>query len=160
VSDTKVHDLACLALGTATAATALILKEPSVLLTSAGALSGTLISPDWDWDGFIVETQGIKRLVSSTHYVGGSVVKHVYGKVTRRWPQPIRMWIQVYSNLFTHRGRNRGLSHTWLVGTLIRFSWIGLTLLFFLLPWPTLLFFIGLLAADSVHLLLDYKIKI
>ena len=76
-------------------------------------------------------------------------------------------WMMPYAYIMRFFGGHRGLAHVHVIGTLTRVVWVGLLpALFFWLaevsfPFQTLLFVfligtvLGLMLADSVHILLD-----
>jgi hypothetical protein len=114
-------------------------KQPGLYIMATGSLSGLLFSPDWDYNLDLPE-------------------KIVFGRVLRRF-RHIPLYYQylcLYALIFPHRSF---FSHFPIISTLIRVTWaiFPLVLLWYL-PVHTILWLIGLILADTVHYLLDFKL--
>lgn len=154
---TKTHDGTCLALAT----TQLVLGytlHPYFYLSAAGSFLGLLISPDWDWIGYIVvnpETEQSRLTTNLASLDDLELIAHpVIGKVARRWPKFIHPYLLFYAAHFEHRG----ISHS-PIGTLIRLLWLiwPIPLVYFI-PL-TIYVWIGLFVADLGHILLDFHVS-
>jgi uncharacterized metal-binding protein len=158
--DTPTHDKATLVAGVTVGLIGIVVKEPLLIPATIGCLSGLLISPDWDWDGWLVHGEEKTYIVSNRKVTySESKIRRVYGKVIRRWPKVIQPWLRAYALTFSHRkGRVKGLSHTPILGTILRCCWLVFPLiLLWFFPEVTIYWFSGLLLVDSFHLLLDFK---
>ena len=163
--NTPTHDLVTIVQATGLAGIGLVTMEPWLAPVALGALSGLLFSPDWDWDGLLVENRHShrRRIITNKSRWGMEdnerVERRIYGKVIRRWPSPIRQWLQVYALIFSHRG----VSHAPIVSTMMRVLWVGLPALpiaALMIGWTRfvvwfVLWFIGLCIADMTHIVLD-----
>ncbi len=109
-------------------------------LMAAGAATALILGPDLD------QPYSMARL-----------------RLTRRFGVLARVWCTVYDHLFRHRG----LSHTPVIGTLTRLTWLALPLailafLCYLSPppieWgrPVLWWVGGLMLADTLHAAMDW----
>jgi uncharacterized metal-binding protein len=159
---TPIHDFSSVSLGVVIGALAIALKQPIILATAAGAMMGVMFSPDWDWDGTVIEDKKSRRrqvLTEARAGRGERNVKRVFGKVVRRWPPIIEQWLYLYAIIFSHRG----LSHSYLVGTLTRILWLFFLYLIagallYAANWLVLLplFILGQWLADALHVTLDF----
>lgn len=107
------------------------------ILFLSGGIWSLILSPDMDWDQKVKDRWGPDD--------------RQYSAPCERWPWPFRQWWGVYARLFKHRG----ISHEVLLGTLIRFLWLGYPILFMILEPKTLWLWVGILFADITHLILD-----
>jgi uncharacterized metal-binding protein len=161
MSDTLTHDLVCAGTGLFLVTGYVVTKQHYLLPASLGAFSGLLMSPDWDWDGWLVNGNDKTYIVSGRKTSQFEMrKKRVYGKVIRRWPYLIQKWLQVYALVFNHRkGNKHGLSHTFLLGTLIRCIWLIFPLIVaYFFPIIMLSWFVGLLVVDSLHIFMDFNL--
>lgn len=158
---TPVHDTSCILLASAQIGIAVLLQEPLFIFSAIGSFNGLLYSPDWDWDGQLVSNKGYTSIVSGRNLSQTEhSIRRVFGKVSKRWPEPLRSWLKVYALIFSHRkGKRIGLSHTPFIGTLIRLFWLPFPFLVLLFS-PSIFFcwLIGLVLADLLHLFLDFFI--
>ena len=164
IPQTKTHDLATITISAGLLIISGAFDDSRLLIIAIGSLSGLLISPDWDWAGFVVENKetGRRYVVSTRNTVkfNERLVRSVYGKVIRRWSGTgiLYKWLKLYPQIFAHRRRGHwGLSHS-VIGTLIRVAWLIFPpAVAFIAPEPFLWWLAGLFVADLGHLLLDWK---
>jgi len=165
IPQTKTHDIATITISAGLFIVSGAFGVPALLISMTGALSGLLISPDWDWSGFVVEDKQDNRryVVSTRNYtkLNERIVRPVYGKVIRRWSATgiLYRWLTLYPQIFAHRRRGRwGLSHS-IVGTLIRIVWLIFPVaVAFIVPEVFAWWFAGLFVSDMAHLLMDWQL--
>jgi uncharacterized metal-binding protein len=155
MSSTEVHDRVTLLAAGGISTLALVGSAPWLFVVASGVASGLVITPDWDWDGNVVQSKRTGRKYVATERKAKPTEKQVraiYGVVANRWPTPIRQWIYVYAKLAKHRG----VSHHWVLGTVSRVTWLGFPLVV-LLFWPKIigLWLAGLWLHDLLHLAFD-----
>ena len=140
----KVHSIACLAVaGVSTSATFLLGGniEQSFAI-GAGAVSGILISPDYDCDA---------------GFIGDRIIRKYFGLIMEK---AIDLMLYPYRKIFRHRGF---WSHFPIISTLIRLLylsiWIG-PIVYWLGVWkwhPWMAWWVGgLMLSDAVHGALDW----
>lgn len=152
MSSTKIHDRMCVLI--ALPSFVLGVLDSHFLLVGLGSLGGLLVSPDWDWDGSIVqdkETGRKKVLTEATANRDQRQIRRIYSVVIRRWPKFLQYWFFLYARLFGHRK----ISHSLRFGTLTRLLWLIVPLPLAVLEPKFLLVWLGLWIADAMHVILD-----
>lgn len=134
----RIHSQAVFTAATCFAVAAVIKPDPALLWTSAGAFVGLLISPDLD-----LNLMTISDFFIATIPIVGKPLGWFWRSYT---------WL--YRRLFKHRSF---FTHTPVVGTIIRFAYFGWWLYFTVQTFP-MEFVTGLIAADLLHWVLDWKL--
>lgn len=151
---TRTHDIITVIASGCVVGLSAITQDARTLRIGFGVFLGLLFSPDWDWNGWLVEHKDTKRryvLLERGPREHERRIRRVYSVVIRRWPPPLRWWLYVYALIFKHRG----VSHHPLFGTLTRLIWLVFPLFLIIVNRDILGVWIGVWFSDLLHILAD-----